>query len=196
MPRYLTLLPILLPTLYLWECDARALQRGTWVIEQGTKIGLSFRGLELECVFLWPLPPEWTRTDPLFVQRGRLLPSHQRDDRVRSRNLVRLSLLSHSHGSSLTPCLHSDYCLAVYDIRSFDTKTSSSFPPLADFPSILFNTPDAKQRERIDDLRAATEILSIHSKSFSTASMVFDGRLRLDLLALFVLQLSLLFLIH
>jgi 15-cis-phytoene synthase/lycopene beta-cyclase len=44
-----TLLPaIFAPTLYLWECDARALQRGTWVIEKGTKLGLSFRDLEIE----------------------------------------------------------------------------------------------------------------------------------------------------
>lgn len=48
MPRYSVVLPILLPTLYLWECDAQALQRGTWVIEQGTKLGLSYRGLEIE----------------------------------------------------------------------------------------------------------------------------------------------------
>lgn len=50
MPRWAVGLPILLPTLYLWECDARALQRGTWVIEKGTKVGLAFRGLEIECV--------------------------------------------------------------------------------------------------------------------------------------------------
>lgn len=44
-----TIMPaIFAPTFYLWECDARALQRGTWVIEKGTKLGLSFRDLEIE----------------------------------------------------------------------------------------------------------------------------------------------------
>lgn len=82
----------------------------------------------------------------------------------------------------------SDYCLAVYDIRSYDTGKSSTFPPLSQFLPILLWTPTEEQGQRIEDLRAAIDILSIHSKSFSTASMVFDGRLRLDLLALSVLR--------
>lgn len=48
MPLTTVLPAILAPTIYLWECDARALQRGTWVIEKGTKLGLSCRGLEIE----------------------------------------------------------------------------------------------------------------------------------------------------
>lgn len=35
-----TVLPIVLPTLYLWIVDTLALRRGTWVIESGTKLGL------------------------------------------------------------------------------------------------------------------------------------------------------------
>ncbi|GAA5889313.1 hypothetical protein JCM5296_005864 [Sporobolomyces johnsonii] len=145
MPRYAVVLPILLPTLYLWECDARALQRGTWVIEQGTKLGLSFRGLEIEEAIFFLL------TNVMIV-------------------------------FGLIAC---DYCLAVYDLRSYDKRTSSGFPPLSQFIPILINRPDAKQRQRIDDLRNAIDVLEVHSKSFSTASMVFDGRLRLDLLALY-----------
>ncbi|GAA5858631.1 hypothetical protein JCM1840_006491 [Sporobolomyces johnsonii] len=145
MPRYAVVLPILLPTLYLWECDARALQRGTWVIEQGTKLGLSFRGLEIEEAIFFLL------TNVMIV-------------------------------FGLIAC---DYCLAVHDLRSYDKRTSSGFPPLSQFIPILINRPDAKQRQRIDDLRNAIDVLEVHSKSFSTASMVFDGRLRLDLLALY-----------
>ncbi|GAA6016262.1 hypothetical protein JCM10207_000450 [Rhodosporidiobolus poonsookiae] len=145
MPRYAVLLPILLPTFFLWECDARALQRGTWVIEKGTKLGLSYRGLEIEEAVFFLL------TNVMIV-------------------------------FGLIAC---DYCLAVHDLRSYDTGRSSVFPPLADFFPILLNSPVAKQRARIDDLRAAIGILSVHSKSFSTASMVFDGRLRLDLLSLY-----------
>lgn len=44
-----TLIPIALPTLYLWIVDTLALQRGTWVIEGGTKVGIQlWEGLELE----------------------------------------------------------------------------------------------------------------------------------------------------
>ncbi|KDE03949.1 hypothetical protein MVLG_05583 [Microbotryum lychnidis-dioicae p1A1 Lamole] len=48
LPLYATLIPILLPTVYLWVCDALALQRGTWVIERGTKLGVAVYGLEVE----------------------------------------------------------------------------------------------------------------------------------------------------
>lgn len=40
LPLTSTLLPILLPTLYLWIVDTLALQRGTWVISPSTKTGL------------------------------------------------------------------------------------------------------------------------------------------------------------
>ncbi|KAF2435643.1 Lycopene beta-cyclase [Tothia fuscella] len=35
-----TILPIALPTVYLWIVDCIALRRGTWVIENGTKLGI------------------------------------------------------------------------------------------------------------------------------------------------------------
>lgn len=44
-----TVLPIALPTLYLWVVDTLALRRGTWVIESGTKLGIHvWPHLELE----------------------------------------------------------------------------------------------------------------------------------------------------
>jgi len=44
-----TLLPIILPTIYLWIIDTMALKRGTWVIESGTKLGWHlWDGLEIE----------------------------------------------------------------------------------------------------------------------------------------------------
>ncbi|KAG9576841.1 Lycopene beta-cyclase, partial [Aureobasidium melanogenum] len=44
-----TLVPIALPTLYLWIVDTLALRRGTWVIESGTKLGTHlWPGLEIE----------------------------------------------------------------------------------------------------------------------------------------------------
>ena len=49
LPWTQTLLPVLLPTFYLWVIDTIALRRGTWVIEPGTKLGVQvWRGLEIE----------------------------------------------------------------------------------------------------------------------------------------------------
>ena len=49
LPLSNTLVPIFLPTLYLWMVDTLALRRGTWVIEVGTKVGIHlWEGLELE----------------------------------------------------------------------------------------------------------------------------------------------------
>ena len=41
LPLQVTVLPIALPTLYLWIVDTLALGRGTWVIETGTKMSIS-----------------------------------------------------------------------------------------------------------------------------------------------------------
>ncbi|KAK3637769.1 hypothetical protein LTR56_011975 [Elasticomyces elasticus] len=50
LPFTSTVLPIAIPTVYLWIVDTLALQRGTWVIESGTKTGLHLwpGGLEVE----------------------------------------------------------------------------------------------------------------------------------------------------
>ncbi|KAF1964700.1 Lycopene beta-cyclase [Bimuria novae-zelandiae CBS 107.79] len=49
LPLTNTLLPIAIPTLYLWVVDTLALKRGTWVISTGTKYGVHlWDGLEIE----------------------------------------------------------------------------------------------------------------------------------------------------
>ncbi|KAH9828100.1 Phytoene synthase [Teratosphaeria destructans] len=49
LPLTSTLVPIMVPTAYLWVVDTLALKRGTWVIESGTKTGLTlWPGLEIE----------------------------------------------------------------------------------------------------------------------------------------------------
>ncbi|KAI7158685.1 Lycopene beta-cyclase [Hortaea werneckii] len=49
LPLTNTVLPIVVPTLYLWIVDTLALKRGTWVIEKGTKTGWElWPGLEAE----------------------------------------------------------------------------------------------------------------------------------------------------
>ncbi|RMJ15852.1 hypothetical protein CDV36_004461 [Fusarium kuroshium] len=49
LPLTNTVIPILLPTLYLWMADTFALRRGTWSISSGTKHGIElWRGLDIE----------------------------------------------------------------------------------------------------------------------------------------------------
>ena len=49
LPISSTLIPIILPTLYLWVVDTLALRRGTWTIVPGTKLGFHiWDGLEIE----------------------------------------------------------------------------------------------------------------------------------------------------
>ena len=49
LPLSNTVLPILIPTVYLWVVDTLALKRGTWVISNGTKYGVHlWDGLEIE----------------------------------------------------------------------------------------------------------------------------------------------------
>lgn len=49
LPYTSTIIPIALPTLYLWVVDTLALRRGTWVIESGTKLGFCvWEGLDIE----------------------------------------------------------------------------------------------------------------------------------------------------
>ena len=49
LPLTNTLIPIVIPTVYLWIVDTLALKRGTWVIESGTKLGWHlWDGLEVE----------------------------------------------------------------------------------------------------------------------------------------------------
>lgn len=49
LPLLNTLVPVVLPTLYLWIVDTLALKRGTWTIESGTKLGVHlWDGLEIE----------------------------------------------------------------------------------------------------------------------------------------------------
>lgn len=49
LPVTSTIIPIALPTLYLWVVDTLALRRGTWAIESGTKFGVHlWDGLEIE----------------------------------------------------------------------------------------------------------------------------------------------------
>lgn len=54
LPLSNTLIPIALPTLYLWIVDTLSLNRGTWVINHGTKFGSHlWKGLDIEEAFFF-----------------------------------------------------------------------------------------------------------------------------------------------
>ncbi|TVY41851.1 Bifunctional lycopene cyclase/phytoene synthase [Lachnellula subtilissima] len=49
LPYSSTVVPIAIPTIYLWIVDTLALKRGTWAISSGTKVGVQlWHGLEIE----------------------------------------------------------------------------------------------------------------------------------------------------
>ena len=59
LPKSNTVLPVVISSLYLWILDTLSLNRGTWVIEAGTKLGLQiWTGLEVECAtcFVYDIP--------------------------------------------------------------------------------------------------------------------------------------------
>lgn len=107
LPSTTKLLPIALPTLYLWIVDTLAMRRGTWVIETGTKTGWTlWPGLEIEealfflltnCLIVFGLvafdnaiaildafPAHFRRSpalpSPLLLIRALLLPAKTYDD--------------------------------------------------------------------------------------------------------------------
>ena len=107
LPATSTIVPIALPTVYLWVVDTLALKRGTWVIEAGTKTGYTlWPGLEIEeaifflltnCLIVFGLvafdnaiavlhafPAHFRRVpslpSPVLLVRALLLPSKAYDD--------------------------------------------------------------------------------------------------------------------
>ncbi|KAK6533315.1 hypothetical protein TWF694_002267 [Orbilia ellipsospora] len=147
IPRRNVLIPILVPTFYLWFVDTLALKNGTWVInpEKSLEIKL-WRYLDIE--------------EALFF-------------------LVTNTLITFGQ-------LAFDHALAVIN----------GFPDMFDFPipswpsiMLMFNglsIPVKKySSKRILDLRDAIIKLQRKSRSFSLASSVFEGRLRIDLVFLY-----------
>lgn len=69
-----TLLPIALPTLFLWFVDTLALKRGTWVIELETKLEWHlWEGLEIEYETSILFSRTW-RTDNFAERQSSFLP--------------------------------------------------------------------------------------------------------------------------
>lgn len=141
--------PIVLSTVYLWVVDEGALQRGTWSIESGTKLGVTLAGsLDIEeAVF--------------FLATN---------------------------------------CLIVFGMGAFDNAVAivDAFPdafekaPQCPSPVVLIQAllmPFTEERKaRIIGIQEAVQRLCKKSRSFYLASSTFTGRLRIDLILLYVLN--------
>ncbi|KAF3918074.1 hypothetical protein ABW21_db0206340 [Orbilia brochopaga] len=147
VPRKNTLIPILLPTLYLWIVDTLALKNGTWIINPEKSLQIKLWGyLDIEeAVFFL--------VTNILITFGQLAVDH---------TLAVLNANPEIFPSPI-PSWPSLYLL----VRGLSI-------PVEDYPS-----------KRILGLRKAITKLYGKSRSFSLASSVFEGRLRIDLTLLY-----------
>lgn len=139
--------PIVLPTLYLWIVDESALQRGTWAIESGTKLGVQLAGsLEIE--------------EAVFF-------------------LATNCLIVFGMGAF-------DNALAVIDAIPDAFEKAPECPAPAMLIRALFMTWTEERKNRILGIQEAVRRLCKKSRSFYLASSTFTGRLRIDLILLYV----------
>ena len=147
LPYTSTIVPIALPTAYLWIVDTLALKRGTWAIEPGTKLGLHlWDGLEIE--------------EAIFFAITNIL--------------------------------------IVFGLVAFDNAMGvlvtfpNLFPKVPTLPSpvmlvqALLTDTCKYDTTRIAGIQDAVNRLRCKSRSFYLASAVFSGRLRVDLILLYV----------
>ena len=86
----------------------------------------------------------------------------------------------------MTDEYRSDKSLAIHDLYPdvYPLKPATFPSPISVIRSMI-TPPSHYPPERLEDLRIALSLLEKKSKSFYTASMVFEGRLKLDLLSLY-----------
>jgi len=150
LPWTATILPIALPTLYLWLVDTLSLKRGTWSIESGTKLG----------IYLWP-HLEIEEAIFFLVTNVMIVFGHVACD---------LAFAVCDTFPELFPEMQGRSIPSIYTIIRSITLSTSSYP-----------------KGKIEALKTSLGILSKKSKSFSAASILFEGRLRLDLLSLYAI---------
>lgn len=139
--------PIALSTIYLWIVDEGALQRGTWSIESGTKLGVALVGsLDIE--------------EAVFF-------------------LATNCLIVFGMGAF-------DNALAIIDAFPDAFEKAPQCPsPLTLIQALLM--PWTQERvARVAGIQEAVQRLCKKSRSFYLASSTFTGRLRIDLILLYV----------
>lgn len=80
-----------------------------------------------------------------------------------------------------------DKSLAIHDVfHEHYPLGPAQFPSPVSVIRSMTTPPSAYASSRLSDLQVALSLLKDKSKSFYTASMVFEGKLKLDLLSLCV----------
>ena len=165
LPLSNTLVPIALPTLYLWIVDTLALKRGTWVIESGTKLGWHlWDGLEIEYESL------------LFVDAG----SHRKLTIYREAVFFFATNLLIVFG-----LIAFDNAYAILQTFPLLFPNEPTLPSPVLLVQALLTPTDSYDDDRIEGLQQALGRLRAKSRSFYLASGVFQGRLRVDLVLLY-----------
>lgn len=157
-------MPILIPTVYLWMIDLLSLQRGTWVIEKGTKLDIQFWGfLDIEYAHV------------IFILIS------QADVEFREATFFFLSNVMVVFG--MVTMDHA-IALAQYDIVTSDSP-GKTLPSLGQIAWSYM----AQQRKPLDvgfldGLCGAVTELSRKSQSMYLGSAMFQDGLRVDLIFL------------
>ncbi|KAF3221241.1 hypothetical protein TWF191_007207 [Orbilia oligospora] len=147
VPRKNVLIPILLPTGYLWFVDSLALKKGTWVINPEKSFGIKlWKYLDIE--------------EALFF--------------LMSNMLITFGQLAFDHTLAVINGFPEIFNFAI-----------PSWPSLSIMIRGLGISVRNYTPRRVSNLRDAILKLQNKSRSFSLASSVFEGRLRIDLVLLY-----------
>lgn len=161
LPLTSTLVPIAVPTLYLWLVDTLALRRGTWTIEPGTKLGWHvWDGLEIEyggCMIIAGHGLTIFREATFFLATN---------------VLIVFGLIAFDNALAI-----------LHAFPAIFPKVPSLPPPVVLVRALLVPTR-AYDVGRIKGLQQGLARLRAKSRSFYLASGVFEGRLRIDLIIL------------
>lgn len=122
----------------------------------------------------------------MHLQRGHLLLPYQRPHRLWSSRMVSRHIL-HFQSPALMRCDPSDYSLAIHDTYPEHYPLEPNcFPSIPSVLKSVITAPEMYDTARLDHLKIAIALLRAKSKSFYVASLLLDGKLKLDLLSLYV----------
>ncbi|KAJ6262054.1 hypothetical protein Dda_2857 [Drechslerella dactyloides] len=147
VPSKSVLIPILVPTFYLWVVDTLALRNGTWVINPDKSFKIKLWGyLDIE--------------EAVFFLVTNIL--------------ITFGQLAFDHTLAVLNGFPEIFLTAIPSWPSIGLLVRGLSIPVKDYPA-----------RRILGLRNAVSKLNGKSRSFSLASSVFEGRLRIDLTLLY-----------
>lgn len=156
---------ISLPTIYLWIVDGIALQRGTWVIENDTKLDLALGSLDIELVRFFD--SEITHTN--FAQREAVF-------FLCTNLMIVIALGAVDHGIAI----------AEYQIAA-TPRSKRDFPSFSELSIIYLKDRNGPfNQEFLRCVSDAVRTVAQKSQTMYTGSAMFRGQLRIDLVLLCV----------